>query len=301
MTSVTIVANPSYEDKNIVETTTPLQHTIITDNNIDPFTPLYMERDASNQPLYKIFLKEPEPITGSKTTSEADTKTTSKAPENKEPVIMQALAGVGVQVVLEFPTNDHQSSVYFTAKDFITVSYSVARSKMPVILLGNSSMSGMALGTKMIAGSIVKLFGRYDSVSNYIRTFVATRWDSASPEFKSDMSSIQSNITFKEFSDYMRDDISPFNIHFIHTTELPLDTDYISNLPQTEEHGYAPRVSSIIGATIINNGNVFSVENLITEETLSFIAKTVVFDSDNIKPERSNTSIMTGSQLLGIR
>lgn len=233
--------------------------------------------------------------TNAKKLSKESEATTSK----QDAVIIQALPGVSIQVLFEFPANDYQSSVYFLAKDIITVSYSVARSKIPVTLLGQSSFSGMAIGTKMIAGSIIKLFGRYDSISNYIKTFVAERWDNLDTGFKDDLSSVQSNITFKEFSDYMRDDLSPFNIHFIHTSELLLDSDTIGS--GEESKTYAPRVSSIIGATIINNGKVFSVENLITEETMSFLAKTVIFDSDNIKPERANYNIMTGSQLLGLR
>ena len=96
--------------------------------------------------------------TNAKKLSKESEATTSK----QDAVIIQALPGVSIQVLFEFPANDYQSSVYFLAKDIITVSYSVARSKIPVTLLGQSSLSGMAIGTKMIAGSIIKLFGRYD-------------------------------------------------------------------------------------------------------------------------------------------
>ena len=91
--------------------------------------------------------------------------------------IIQGMSGSGVQVVLEFPANDYQSSVYFVAKDILTVSHSVSRSKLPVTNLGEASMSGMSIGSRMVAGSIIKLFSRYDSLSTYVKTFVATRWD----------------------------------------------------------------------------------------------------------------------------
>ena len=204
--------------------------------------------------------------------------------------IIQGMSGSGVQVVLEFPANDYQSSVYFVAKDILTVSHSVSRSKLPVTNLGEASMSGMSIGSRMVAGSIIKLFSRYDSLSTYVKTFVATRWDKLNEKDKEDISSTGTSISFKEFSDYMRDDISPFNIHLVSTVETLLPKDY-------EKGASVPRVSSIIGATIINNGKVFSIENLITEETLSFIAKTVIYSTDNLKPNNYGMAVK-GSDLI---
>lgn len=204
--------------------------------------------------------------------------------------IIQGMSGSGVQVVLEFPANDYQSSVYFVAKDILTVSHSISRSKLPVTNLGEASMSGMSIGSRMVAGSIIKLFSRYDSLSTYVKTFVATRWDKLNEKDKEDISSTGTSISFKEFSDYMRDDISPFNIHLVNTVETLLPKDY-------EKDASVPRVSSIIGATIINNGKVFSIENLITEETLSFIAKTVIYSTDNLKPNNYGMAVK-GSDLI---
>lgn len=204
--------------------------------------------------------------------------------------IIQGMSGSGVQVVLEFPANDYQSSVYFVAKDILTVSHSVSRSKLPVTNLGEASMSGMSIGSRMVAGSIIKLFSRYDSLSTYVKTFVATRWDKLNEKDKQDVSTTGTSISFKEFSDYMRDDISPFNIHLVNTVETLLPKDY-------EKDASVPRVSSIIGATIINNGKVFSIENLITEETLSFIAKTVIYSTDNLKPNNYGMAVK-GSDLI---
>ncbi len=204
--------------------------------------------------------------------------------------IIQGMSGSGVQVVLEFPANDYQSSVYFVAKDILTVSHSVSRSKLPVTNLGEASMSGMSIGSRMVAGSIIKLFSRYDSLSTYVKTFVATRWDKLNEKDKQDISTTGTSISFKEFSDYMRDDISPFNIHLVNTVETLLPKDF-------EKDASVPRVSSIIGATIINNGKVFSIENLITEETLSFIAKTVIYSTDNLKPNNYGMAVK-GSDLI---
>lgn len=211
-------------------------------------------------------------------------------------MIIDGMAGTGTYVLFEFPANDFTSSVYFLAADIITVSHSVSRSKVPVINLGQASMSGVALGTKVIAGSIIKLFHREDSLTKYIKTFVDHRFEHFREKVEGQMSldDIESNITFKEFSDYMRDDIAPFNIHLIHMSEPSMDVAGI-------DKPFPPRITSIIGATIINTGKVFSAENLITEETLSFIAKTVIYSVDNLHPEWVSNAGMTGSKLLGMR
>lgn len=214
----------------------------------------------------------------------------------KNAMMLDGMSGIGTFVLFEFPANDYENSVYFLAVDIISVSHSVSRAKIPVTNLGQVSLSGIALGTKMVAGSIIKLFHRNDSLSRYIKTFVDRRFEYFQTKVNHEMSldDIESNITFKEFSDYMRDDIAPFNIHLIHMSE-----------PSTELGGIPialpPRITSIIGATIINTGKVFSVENLITEETLSFIAKTVIYTTDNLHPEWVSNQVMTGSKLIGMR
>lgn len=214
----------------------------------------------------------------------------------KNAMMLDGMAGISTFVLFEFPANDYEHSVYFMAADIISVSHSVSRSKTPVINLGQTSLSGMALGTKLVAGSIIKLFHRNDSLSKYIKTFVDKRFEAFRKVVDHQMSldDIESNITFKEFSDYMRDDIAPFNIHLIHVSEPTMNVGY-GDFP------LPPRITSIIGATIINTGKVFSVENLITEETLSFIAKTVIYSTDNLHPEWVSNQGMTGSKLIGLR
>lgn len=202
---------------------------------------------------------------------------------------MDSVAGVNVQVLFEFPSNKFQKSVYIYMPDMITVSHSVSRAKMPVTLLGETSISGLALGTKLVAGSIVKLFTRGDLLSQHIKTFTEARFEALrSSGWNAQLSDITSNVSYTEVSDHMRDDIAPFNIHLISTSEYMGD-------------GNIPKVDSIIGCTIINTGKVASIENLITEETLSFLAKTVVYSDDLLTTDKSlptNNGVPTGSSLL---
>lgn len=209
-----------------------------------------------------------------------------------ETKVMDSVAGVNVQVLFEFPTNDVQKSLYIYMPDMITVSHSVSRAKIPVTLLGETTPSGLGLGTKMVAGSIVKLFTRNDNINQYIFKFVKDRYDKLIAKKELTLSDLTSNDSgFKEISDYMRDDIAPFNIHLITTSE------------RIEGDLHKPRIDSIFGCSIINTGKVSSIENLITEETLSFMAKSVKYAGDLEKIERSlpiavGSNYTSGSQLL---
>lgn len=212
-----------------------------------------------------------------------------KDPNKFDSHTMENISGSEVQVMFEFPTNDVQKSVYIHMSDLITVSHSVARAKIPVYLLGDTIVSGLALGTKMVAGSIVKLYTRNDALTNHIKQFVDKRFEDMKKSNISNLSDIQSNISMREISDFMRDDLSPFNIHLITTSEND-NTD-------TEAFG----VDSIMGATLINTGNVFSIENLISEETISFLAKEVRYQTDISKGKSTffdPQGIPSGSSLL---
>lgn len=234
-----------------------LSHEIDTPSNL-PGSP---NREPTVQPLAPV-----KPIIPDKITQPLPTKTPTPAEKNPNSFdlhTMENISGSEVQVMFEFPTNDIQKSVYIHMSNLITISHSVARAKIPVYLLGDTSVSGLALGTKMVAGSIVKLYTRNDSLTNHIKQFVDKRFEDLKKSKIADISDVESNISMKEMSDFMRDDLSPFNIHLITTSE--------NDNTSTEAFG----VDSIMGATLINTGNVFSIENLISEETISFLAKEV--------------------------
>lgn len=209
--------------------------------------------------------------------------------KNTQATTVMPISGVNIQVVFEFPSNDTHKSVYLYMPDMITVSHSVHRTKVPVTVLGDTTITGIGLGTKMVAGSIVKVFTRRDPFHNYIRLFVDERSSNMSKARKASLVNIQNSLPINEVSDHMRDDIGPFNIHLIMMSEY----DCVYKDP--------PKVDSILGCTIINTGKVYSVENLITEETLSFMAKTVVYDDDmsaTVAKTVSTEPVLTGSSLL---
>lgn len=209
--------------------------------------------------------------------------------KNTQATTVMPISGVNIQVVFEFPSNSSHKSVYLYMPDMITVSHSVHRTKVPVTVLGDTTITGIGLGTKMVAGSIVKVFTRRDPFHNYIRLFVDERSSTMSQERKASLINVQNTVSMNEMSDHMRDDIGPFNIHLIMMSEY----DCVHKDP--------PKVDSILGCTIINTGKVYSIENLITEETLSFMAKTVVYDDDmsaSVVRSSAGNTVETGSSLL---
>ena len=205
--------------------------------------------------------------------------------------IIDSISGTNIQVLFEFPTNNVQKSLYLYMPDMITVSHSVSRAKIPVTLMGETTLSGIALGSKMVAGSIVKLVTSEDTITNYIHKFVDDRYNHIKGADLS-MGFIRPMSTYNEVSDYMRDDLAPFNIHLISTSEhMTGDKD-------------EPKIDSILGCTIINSGRVDSIENLISEETLSFMAKSVRYADDintpvrTVDPGKQAKHIVSGSSLL---
>ena len=276
------------------------------DDNLDPIVPIPKENIIlldSGQPVNNTGTgnytsKDVNIIRDILTQQEADRIAILTAPLkelkdtriNKDFAIMDSISGTQTQVVFEFPTNDVHKSMYIYMPDMITVSHSVSRAKIPVTSLGETTVSGIGLGTKMVAGSIVKLFSREDKITKYIKAFVEQRYENLNTQKVATLHDVNTNsIPFKEVIDYMRDDIAPFNIHLISMSE------YVALEGMNDR-----AVDSIIGCTIINTGKVSSIENLITEETISFMAQSVVYHKDINKAEKSvqGEGITTGTSLL---
>ena len=102
--------------------------------------------------------------------------------------------------------------------------------------------------------------------------------------------SLDSNykITQKNFDSLMKDDLLPFNIHAYSISE------YTGKIVK----------DSIYGCTIINTGQVQSIENLITENTISFMAKYLEQNKDvtqNLPSYPSLNGAMSIGKLLAQR
>lgn len=212
--------------------------------------------------------------------------------------IFESMSGGSSTVLIEFPNySKSEGSMFFLMKSIVSVSVSTARAKMPIIPLGSSTVDGFALGTKTVAGSIIKALTYEDEFSKAIEIFTQKSLANKKTtpkdliiggKYSSDFSNAKYNITQKEFDSIMRDDLIPFNIY---------------TYSYSEYTGISHKciMNCIYGCTIINEGQTLSIENLITENTITYVAKYAKLGLDVTKDFPSlpsNNTIMTGSKLL---
>lgn len=183
------------------------------------------------------------------------------------------VSGSSTHVILEFPFE--QGFLYLGS--LVSISYSVYRDKSPVFLCGNNSISGFAIGNKYVAGSMVLNMFLEDEISSFVNE-----------KIKGVLGRKKLDTINKQLHSFIKDDLLSFNISIIFTSEYHDDATAIR----------------IYGATFVNNGQVMSVEDLVTENTLSFVAQSLkeqhtlagaVFSFDQSPPS------LTGSQLLSRR
>jgi hypothetical protein len=165
------------------------------------------------------------------------------------------VGGSSTHVLLEFPT---MGEGFLYMGSAITVSYSVYRSKTPVFNCGNSLIDGFAIGHKYVAGSIVSTMFLKDELSDFIQKNNDIE-EIKNSEYAVYSENLMRKQSLKEIHTSMKDDIAAFNMHIIFTSEYSLKATRII----------------IYDATFINNGQVMSVNDIITEGTLSFVARDI--------------------------
>jgi len=162
---------------------------------------------------------------------------------------LNAIGGVNTHIIMELLPMSGSSTSKNTAKyayigNMITASYSVYREKTPVFNCGATLIDGYAMGKKYVAGSLISIEG---SMRGFIEGLDKAKADSFSLLGLTDSHTI------------MMDDIGEVNIHIIFSDEV------------TGKH---TRVI-IYQATMVNNGQVVSVNDLLSEDTVSFIARDI--------------------------
>lgn len=220
------------------------------------------------------------------------TVTASKEANN---FVFESMSGSTTSVLFEFPNySESQGSVFVLMRSIVSLSVSVHRAKIPVIPLGQNSVQGFALGNKTVAGSIIKTLTFDDEFHQVVEYYTTASLADKEKNFISNLGTKQESldaryqITQKQFDDIMRDDLVPFNI-------------YSYSMSEYTGHKGKMLFNSIYGCTIINEGQVQSIENLITENTFSFIAKYAKLGQTVTQelPSFSNLeTVMSGTKLL---
>ncbi len=197
-------------------------------------------------------------------------------------IVLESLGGSSIHVVVNFHMLDSNDKIvcipiYFGTA--ITVSYSVYRSKASVFNCGNNLIDGFAIGNKYVAGSIVKGVFRNDDFNGFLSKVKESLLAAI------DITNLQSISDKKVVHSIMKDDL--------------LTCDII--LSYTSEYSGEVKNEIIYGANFMNNGQVASINDIITETTLSYIARSVktMESSDEPSTMVSNTSTaVTATSLL---
>ena len=200
------------------------------------------------------------------------------------------ISGTEVKVILEFPDyGTNGKSMIIVLDDVMSLSYSIYRAKPPVTPLGSSSITGFGLGSRTVAGSIIRSVFTVDKLTEFQTQCFQASQEEIKARLQGLNGQMASGLPYKDMIAFMKDDLASFNIHTLSISEVGgFDT------PRT-------RYESIYGAVLINNGQVYSIEDLVTESTVSFQAKAVK-SSSNITDYNmgysTSSSMKTASSLL---
>lgn len=210
----------------------------------------------------------------------------------------ESMSGANTIIILEFPTfegSGYDGSVYVKMNSVTTLSWSVYRAKIPVTPIGENTVSGFALGNKTVAGHIIKTLTYADEFTSVVEYYSKLSLEYKKNNYYENLGSKQPisldskyKITQKNFDSLMKDDLLPFNIHAYSISE------YTGKIVK----------DSIYGCTIINTGQVQSIENLITENTISFMGKYLEQNKDvtqDIPSYPSLNGAMSIGRLLALR
>jgi len=203
------------------------------------------------------------------------------------------IPGSSVSIVLEFPEiGPSGKSVIFHLDDAMTVSFSVYRSKVRVIPLGRNEILGYGLGTRLVAGSMIRSVFSTDKLSKLQEDVYAATQEELQARLLGINGKIPKGLPKQDTLALMKDDLTSFNIHIVTQTE---------DLVQKEDGSYGPysRYEVILGCIMMNTGQVYSIEDLITESTFSFEAKSVKTIT-NLNKNNYSTGFSSGTKVRSV-
>ena len=180
--------------------------------------------------------------------------TPKSTPEEKKIQIEQSkfvpshnsFSGADIRALIAMPAADGRDPIYKVFASIQTLTYSIYREKAPVRSLGFIGERGKTRGPRTIAGSMVfTVFDRH-ALWDVMRT-------KPGDNSKDSISSVGG---LKELSYVLADQLPPFDIvvHF------------------ANEYGYTSELV-IFGVEIASEGQVMSIQDMITENTVQYTAQ----------------------------
>jgi hypothetical protein len=181
------------------------------------------------------------------------------------------VGGADTFIIFEFSYFDKDgnrktSTVYMGS--IISLSYSTYRNKKSVFNLGQHTIDGFSIGERYVAGTLIKTMFIQDEFAGAINNLKKLISDDL--KFNEVYSKV---LTPRQFNNLMADDLISCNIIILYSSE------YTGEIAK----------EVIYDATFINNGQVMSINDIITETTISYVAKDIKVHHD-IYDELSSTN-----------
>ena len=145
----------------------------------------------------------------------------------------KAIPGTIVKVLLEFPDYENGLSAVIELDDVMTLSYSVYRVKVPVVTLGQNSVTGYGLGVKTVAGSMIRSVFMTDRLSEFQTKCYLINQEDIKSRLENLDDNFASGVPLKDQLSFMKDDLAYFNIHMVSIAEELKDDGYFGTPPAT--------------------------------------------------------------------
>lgn len=176
------------------------------------------------------------------------------------------------------------AQMYIWLGSVISISYSVYRDKKAVHSLGHKTINGFAHGPRYVAGTIIKTMFLEDDLILGLQQLRQQLKETG--RYADELAILNMSATPQSQSDLMLDDILSCDIIVLYASEY--QEKMIKEI--------------ITGVTFINNGQVMSVNDMITETTISYIAQDVLqhdrVDSVISPLGQTDNSIIKASDLI---
>ena len=189
-----------------------------------------------------------------------------------------SVGGSSTHILFNFPGH---GALYMGS--LLSISYSTFKDKTPVYNLGSTNIDGFAMGKRYVAGSIIKTMFMNDDLRQFLLKI------KSDIGLSGDIDSLYAltRDSFKTYHNLLIDDIIPFDIIIV----------------LCSEYGDWSVSEVIYGATFINTGQVYSISDIISETTMSFVANDVRMTHDKIGSQVTSlvtaNSATRASQLAG--
>ena len=204
--------------------------------------------------------------------------------QRKQKVLKQKAASSSVPIRYSYSGADCKAVAYFQdetdyasaespipLEGLATISYSIYEAKSPVRRLGERSVSGYTKGIRTVAGSMIFLVIEDHPLAKLITETNKTNVFSKDNEEK--------GLSYKEIDGvnrYVSTMLKPFNIGLFYKTEVGFTDKSEYEYKTAFKTSFSEMAHLVIsGVEIVSEGMVTSVNDMVTEITMQFVAHDV--------------------------